>query len=225
MKSVQLGLFLCLQGHSGCFLPGLLCSCLLPLIYTLAFFRSFKGQGTFLPQGLCTAVSSAARQLTNSSSSLRHQHKCLFWRELFPHSANEVRFFTKNTFYSWFSDNESACQCRRHGFDPWSGKISHASEQLSPHSQLLSLCSRDQELQLLKVMCPEPVLGNKTSHHNEKFVCCNEEWIPLSTNTEKPVCSNENPEQPKKKPTKNQQTHIHSQDLGHLGNHRKVPQS
>ena len=26
---------------------------------------------------------------------------------------------------------ESACQCRRHRFDPWSGKISYAAEQLS----------------------------------------------------------------------------------------------
>ena len=24
---------------------------------------------------------------------------------------------------SWCSDKESACQCRRHGFDPWVGKI------------------------------------------------------------------------------------------------------
>ena len=31
----------------------------------------------------------------------------------------------------WFSGKESACQCRRHGFDPWSRKILHASEQLS----------------------------------------------------------------------------------------------
>ena len=26
---------------------------------------------------------------------------------------------------------KSACQCRRHGFDPWSGKIPQAAEQLS----------------------------------------------------------------------------------------------
>ncbi|KAJ8780365.1 hypothetical protein J1605_011629 [Eschrichtius robustus] len=26
---------------------------------------------------------------------------------------------------------ESACQCRGHGFEPWSGKIPHATEQLS----------------------------------------------------------------------------------------------
>ena len=30
----------------------------------------------------------------------------------------------------WLSGKEPACQCRRHGFDPWSGKIPHAPEQL-----------------------------------------------------------------------------------------------
>ena len=30
----------------------------------------------------------------------------------------------------WLSDKESACQYRRHRFDPWLGKISHALEQL-----------------------------------------------------------------------------------------------
>ena len=32
----------------------------------------------------------------------------------------------------WSSGEESACQDREPGFDPWSGKIPHASEQLSP---------------------------------------------------------------------------------------------
>ena len=32
----------------------------------------------------------------------------------------------------WRSGWESACQCRTHGFKPWSRKISHAAEQLSP---------------------------------------------------------------------------------------------
>ena len=31
----------------------------------------------------------------------------------------------------WLSGKESTCQCRRHRFDPWSGKIPHAVEQLS----------------------------------------------------------------------------------------------
>ena len=30
------------------------------------------------------------------------------------------------------SGKESACQCRRHGFDSWPGKITHAAKQLSP---------------------------------------------------------------------------------------------
>ena len=29
-------------------------------------------------------------------------------------------------------DKESACQCRGHGFSPWSRKIPRASEELSP---------------------------------------------------------------------------------------------
>ena len=32
----------------------------------------------------------------------------------------------------WRSGSESACQCRGHGFEPWSVKIPHATEQLSP---------------------------------------------------------------------------------------------
>ena len=32
----------------------------------------------------------------------------------------------------WLSGKESICQCGRHGFDPWSRKILHATEQLSP---------------------------------------------------------------------------------------------
>ena len=32
----------------------------------------------------------------------------------------------------WRGGWESACQCRGHGFEPWSGKIPHATEQLSP---------------------------------------------------------------------------------------------
>uniref|UniRef100_A0AAA9TAY3 Solute carrier family 48 member 1 n=1 Tax=Bos taurus TaxID=9913 RepID=A0AAA9TAY3_BOVIN len=52
---------------------------------------------------------------------------------------------------SWLSGQESACQCRRHGFGPWSGKIPHAKEQLSP-------CART----------TEPALHNNRSRCNEK---------------------------------------------------------
>ena len=30
------------------------------------------------------------------------------------------------------SGKESACQCRRHGLEPWSGRIPHAMGQISP---------------------------------------------------------------------------------------------
>ena len=33
---------------------------------------------------------------------------------------------------SWISGKESAYQCRRHGFDPWSGKIPHVEGQVCP---------------------------------------------------------------------------------------------
>ena len=32
----------------------------------------------------------------------------------------------------WRSGWESACRCGGHGFEPWSGKIPHAAEQLGP---------------------------------------------------------------------------------------------
>ena len=39
----------------------------------------------------------------------------------------------------WLSGKESACQCRIHKFDPWSKKISHAKEQLSPSTTIIEL--------------------------------------------------------------------------------------
>ena len=34
----------------------------------------------------------------------------------------------------WSSGKESTCQCRRHGFHPWSRKIPRAPEQLTPRA-------------------------------------------------------------------------------------------
>ena len=50
---------------------------------------------------------------------------------------------------------ESICQCRGHGFDPWSGKIPHAAEQLS-------LCATTTEpvLWSLRAATPEPTCCN-----------------------------------------------------------------
>lgn len=75
----------------------------------------------------------------------------------------------------WSSGKESACQYNRHRFDPWSGRIPPATEQLSPWPQLLSQRSRAWELHLqspwaatTEACCLEPVLRNKRSRRNEK---------------------------------------------------------
>ena len=96
----------------------------------------------------------------------------------------------------WLSGKESACQCRRHGFDPGSGKILHTTQQLS-------LCASATELVLLRpraanheptccnywnLRALQPVLCNKRSHSSEKPVHCNcWEWPPLATAREKPA--------------------------------------
>ena len=47
----------------------------------------------------------------------------------------EIPYFLKNRNLGlpwWCSGQESSCQCRGHGLDPWAGKIPQAVEQLSP---------------------------------------------------------------------------------------------
>ena len=58
----------------------------------------------------------------------------------------------------WRSGWESACQCRAHGFEPWSGKIPHAAEQLGPWA------TTTEPARL------EPVLRNKRGRDSERPV-------------------------------------------------------
>ena len=69
----------------------------------------------------------------------------------------------------WRSGWESACQCRGHGFEPWSGKIPHAAERLGPWATIT-----------------EPVLRNKTGCDSERPAHRDEEWPPLATTRESP---------------------------------------
>ena len=60
---------------------------------------------------------------------------------------------------------ESTCQCRGHGFDPWSGEIPHATGQLNQSTTATDPCMP----QLLKLRRPRgPMLCNKRNHRNEK---------------------------------------------------------
>ena len=45
--------------------------------------------------------------------------------------ASHLHFKQTSRFPWWLSGEESACQCMSPGFDPWSGRIPHATEWLS----------------------------------------------------------------------------------------------
>ena len=81
----------------------------------------------------------------------------------------------------WFNGNKLACQWKRCRFTPWVGNIPHASGP-----QLLSLCSRAREPQLLSPCTPEPSLRNKRSHRNEKPTHHNCRVAPSSQLEKKP---------------------------------------
>ena len=74
----------------------------------------------------------------------------------------------------WYSDWESACQCRGHGFEPWSGKIPHATEQLGPWATTAEPARL------------EPVLRNKRGHDSERPAHRDEEWPRLAATRESP---------------------------------------
>ncbi|KAJ8794161.1 hypothetical protein J1605_003307 [Eschrichtius robustus] len=63
---------------------------------------------------------------------------------------------------------------KRRGFEPWSGRIPHAAEQLSP-------CTTTTEPARL-----EPVLRNKRGRDSERPAHRDEEWPPLAATRESP---------------------------------------
>ena len=90
--------------------------------------------------------------------------------KIIPHHLKKYKLKSKQAIgLPWWLDSKaSACQFRRHRFDPLSGKISHATEQLSWFATTSSSCAQAHKPQLLKQVCLEPVLHNKRSHYNAK---------------------------------------------------------
>ena len=68
----------------------------------------------------------------------------------------------------WLNGKETACQCRGHRFSPWSGKIPHASEQLSPCATSIEPPFQSPETATTEAHPLEPVLRNKRSPCNGK---------------------------------------------------------
>ena len=87
----------------------------------------------------------------------------------------------------WRSGGESACQCRGHGFEPWSGKIPHAAEQLGPWG------TTTEPARL------EPVLRNRRGRDGGRPAHRDEERPPLATTGESPHTETKTQKQPKKK--------------------------
>ena len=73
----------------------------------------------------------------------------------------------------WRSGWESACQCRGHGFEPWSGRIPHATEQLGPWATITEPARL------------EPVLHNKRGCDSVR-PAHRDEWLLLATTRESP---------------------------------------
>ena len=88
------------------------------------------------------------------------------------------KYFLKKWMYiglpSWHSGWESAYQCRRHGFGPWSGRIPHAAEQMGPWATITEPARL------------EPVLRNRRGRDSERPTHRDEEWPPLATTRESP---------------------------------------
>ena len=103
---------------------------------------------------------------------------CLRWgahEQYLGNILNSLRFKTKIMGLPWWHSGwESACQCRGHGFEPWSGKIPHAAERLGPWATIAEPARL------------EPVLRNKRGRDSERPTHCGEEWPPLAATGESP---------------------------------------
>ena len=95
------------------------------------------------------------------------------------HGAGELLAKYKNYFRASlvFSGKESTCQCKKREFDPWSGKIPHALEQLnlwatSVKPVLWSLGSKTTAPTYYDCWSPwalDPVPCKERSHRSEKL--------------------------------------------------------
>ena len=71
----------------------------------------------------------------------------------------------------WFNGKESACQCRRHRFDPWSGRIPQAlGTAKSRHHNFWACTLEPRKRNYWSPRALEPALHNKRRHLNEKPV-------------------------------------------------------
>ena len=91
---------------------------------------------------------------------------------------------------------KSACQCRRHGFDPWSGKIPHAIRHLSPCTTTAEpALYRVWELQLWKWVHPRARAPQQEKPLRWEACTLQLERSSHSLQLERSQCSNKDPAQ------------------------------
>ena len=93
----------------------------------------------------------------------------------------------------WLSGKESACQFRRHGFNPWSGKNPLATDPTCVMCvpQLLGLCSRTWPL------CPKACAPQQEKPPQWEACTLQLESSPCSPQLKKSLHSKKDPAQPK----------------------------
>ena len=132
-----------LPGSDGCWHP-LVCVCI-PVISAFISIRPFLPCICLLSQLM--VISSGDPSLVSPAKPLA-LNKVTFWDSRWTRSLGgplvntlhcriQITFQrkSKKSFWGlpwWLRGKESAYNCRRRGFDPWSGKIPQAVEQLSP---------------------------------------------------------------------------------------------
>ena len=104
----------------------------------------------------------------------------------------------------WLSGKESACRCRRHGFNPRSGNIPHTTKQLSPCATTIGSVLWSPE-----AATTEPMCGDSWSPHVLEPVVTGE---ARTLHVEKSPCSSEDPAQP----NTHTHTHTHTQKASQL---------
>ena len=97
----------------------------------------------------------------------------LFSASYYSYSKSSQKCYSKGLPW-WHSGWESACQCGGNGFEPWSGRIPHAAEQLGPWATITEPARL------------EPVLRNKRGQDSERPAHRDEEWPPLAATRENP---------------------------------------
>ena len=117
-----------------------------------------------------------AMQTQSEEKEGKNKDKCRnqwSWKEINNRKNYPSKATTRGLLW-WHSGWESACQCRAHGFEPWSGKIPHTAERLGPWATITEPARL------------EPVLRDKRGRDNERPVHRDEEWPPLATTRESP---------------------------------------